>query len=81
MHASALRVLCPLLDLREHKLEVVHGLVEERAPIIHALGLGVGLDLAHADLDLHALAEDAAVVERHVGSLVQVAAQRVPGSG
>ena len=48
---------------------------------LHVLGLRVGLDLAHADLDLHALAEEAAVVERHVGSLVQVAAQRVPGSG
>mmetsp|Transcript_211 Transcript_211/g.423 ORF Transcript_211/g.423 Transcript_211/m.423 type:complete len:914 (-) Transcript_211:997-3738(-) len=69
----------------EHELHVVHGLVEEGAAVAHVLGLRVGLDLADADLDLHALAEAkeaaAAVVEGHVRGLVEVAAQRVARLG
>jgi len=69
----------------EHELQVVHGLVEEGAAVAHVLGLRVGLDLADADLDLHALAPAqeaaAAVVEGHVRGLVEVAAQRVARLG
>ena len=32
-----------ILDGGEHELEVVHRLVEERAPVLHGLGVGAGL--------------------------------------